>query len=306
MPVSSHRSLVLSLLTLLKTHTDEDHRLIQSDILEILRQEYGLSPTRKTLRNNLEELQQAGFPIIYSDGWYYEHEMTFAELDLLVDSIHNVDGLPTSQRAGLLEKLRKLSSKWYDNPIEYSQLRPWNAELMYTLDVLHRAITTDCQVTFNYCNYDVDKKLHPRPDDQGHPKEYLINPYRVASANGRYYLICNVQKYPGITHFRVDRITNIRLSAEKAKPITRVEGLVQGINLTEYVVQHPFMYAGEPVRYKLRLQREAINDVLDWFGMNTLLEEPSPNEIYATVLTDPKSMEVWLSRYHEIAEIIQN
>lgn len=302
MPVSPHKSLVLSLLKLLKTHTDEDHRLIQSDILELLQREYGLAPTRKTLRNNLEELQEAGFPIFYSDGWYYEHEMTFAELDLLVDSIHNVDGLPAVQRAGLLEKLRSLSSKWYDNPIEYAQLRPWNPELMYILDVLHRAVTSECQVTFNYCNYDVDKKLHPRLDEQGRVKEYVVNPYRVASANGRYYLICNVQKYPAITHFRVDRIVNIRLNHEKRKPITQVEGLVQGIDLTEYVVRHPYMYAGEPVRYKLKIQREGINDILDWFGMNTLLEEPSPDRIYATVITDPKSMEIWLARYHELAE----
>ena len=47
------------------------------------------------------------------------------------------------------------------------------------------------QVSFTYNSYGTDKKLHPRRDSAGNIREYIVNPYQIAAANGRYYLICN-------------------------------------------------------------------------------------------------------------------
>ena len=51
----------------------------------------------------------------------------------------------------------------------------------------------------------MDKKLHPRKSEP-----YIINPYQMVAVNDKYYLICNVDKYDNVAHFRVDRITDIK------------------------------------------------------------------------------------------------
>ena len=40
----------------------------------------------------------------------------------------------------------------------------------------------------------------------------------MVAVNDKYYLICNVDKYDNVAHFRVDRMTDIKMLQEKVKP----------------------------------------------------------------------------------------
>ena len=74
----------------------------------------------------------------------------------------------------------------------------------YTIDVLDEAISKGKKVSFIYNSYGTDKKLHPKRE-----REYVINPYQMVATNGRYYLICNYDKYDTLSNYRIDRITGI-------------------------------------------------------------------------------------------------
>ena len=297
------KMLILAILEILRQTTDEEHRLLQADIMERLTQDYGLTATRKSVRRNLADLQEAGYPVYYQGGWYYEHEFTNAELNLLLDGLECNGSVTAAQRDALAGKLCALGGKWYAPSIGGQQLKPANPQFLYVLDTLHEAIRMGCQVTFRYTDYDVDKQLHPRLDEQGLPKEYLVNPYRLASANGRYYLICNVDKYSSLAHFRVDRIVDIRLKKRAVKALQRVRGAEKGIDLPEYLAGHPYMYAGEVETIRIAADRCAINDILDWFGMDTILTPMGEERVLAEVRTDRSSMNYWLQRYGEHAEL---
>ena len=52
----SKKLLVLYILDILQKYTDEEHRLSQKEILEILRKEYEMIVDRKTVRRNLLNL----------------------------------------------------------------------------------------------------------------------------------------------------------------------------------------------------------------------------------------------------------
>ena len=84
------------------------------------------------------------------------------------------------------------------------EIRPENKELFYTIDVLDEAISKGKKVSFIYNSYGTDKKLHPKRE-----REYVINPYQMVATNGRYYLICNYDKYDTLSNYRIDRITGI-------------------------------------------------------------------------------------------------
>ena len=105
MPSQPKKMLIIAVLETLRKYTDTDHRLLQAPLLDLLKADYGLEVDRKTLRHNIEHLINAGYPLKYKRGWYYQHEFTRQELDLLIGSIAR-DPLLSSQTA--LELARKL------------------------------------------------------------------------------------------------------------------------------------------------------------------------------------------------------
>ena len=62
------KMLVMNILDILRKYTDEDHRLSQKDIIEILKTEYGMTADRKAVRRNLTNLMEAGYEIEYSES----------------------------------------------------------------------------------------------------------------------------------------------------------------------------------------------------------------------------------------------
>ena len=54
---------LLLILEILRKYTDENHRLSQKDIADILKNEYGLNVDRKTVRRNITTLLELGYPI---------------------------------------------------------------------------------------------------------------------------------------------------------------------------------------------------------------------------------------------------
>jgi len=113
--------LIMSILDILKRYSDENHRLSQKEIVEILKREYAMTADRKAIKRNLMNLIDFGYDIeftetkrvnkngeeesIYSD-WYLNREFTDAELRLLIDSLLFSKHMPYSQCKALIEKLK--------------------------------------------------------------------------------------------------------------------------------------------------------------------------------------------------------
>ena len=228
------KMLVMNILDILRKYTDEDHRLSQKDIIEILKTEYGMTADRKAVRRNLTNLMEAGYEIEYSESirmtpdrdtgklvenvvtsdYYLVREFTDAELRLLIDGLLFSKHVPYAQCKELVEKLEGLSNKYFQARVKHIRTLPdrsnENKQLFYTVEVLDEAISQGRQVSFRYMSYGLDKKLHPRKDNKGGAKEYVINPYQIAAANGRYYLICNTEPYDNVANYRLDRIADPR------------------------------------------------------------------------------------------------
>ncbi len=304
MPREKKKMLILAILAILRDGTDADHRIRQAEIITRLQRDHHLSATRKSVRKNLGDLQEAGYPVVFRKGWYYEHGYTPAEMDYLLDCVSG-SALPESQRTALLQKLTKLGGPFYEPGREIVSYKPANPQFLYTLDTLHRAVAEGRQVSFKYGNYDVDKQLHPRLNEEGKPKLYKVNPYRVSTANGRYYLICNVDKYDELCHFRVDRIMECKQLKSALKPISKLANADEAPLTEQYVDEHPYMYTGKPKKHRIEVRRDHINDVLDWFGMNVTFEKVTEESAVAVVVADPTSVELWLRRYREYAKPVE-
>ena len=131
MPVKQPKKLlIMNILDILRKYSDEEHRLSQKDIAEILKTEYDMTADRKAIRRNILNLMDCGYNIEYSESirmvpnpktgvpeesylwsdFYLERDFTDGELRLLIDSLLFSKHIPSSQCKELVGKLAGLTT----------------------------------------------------------------------------------------------------------------------------------------------------------------------------------------------------
>ena len=89
------------------------------------------------------------------------------------------------------------------------------------MDTLHNAIAQNKQVLFKYFEYTIEKKKQYRKNG----KDYIVSPYALSWVEDNYYLVSYYSKYNAeLTHFRVDRMSDINILEEKRTNIEEVNG----------------------------------------------------------------------------------
>ena len=181
-----------------------------------------------------------------------------------------------------------------------------NKQLFYNVELLDEAIDKRRKVRFHYLEYHTDKKLHKRRNKIGKVREYIINPYQLVAKEGKYYLICNYDKYDDISNYRVDRITALEILDENIKPFDRLKGSDgRKLDLEEYMDKHVYMFSGENVRAVFRADKSLISDIIDMFGKDVRFSEESDDEITVTVNVNELAMEQFAKAFSPWIEIIK-
>ena len=201
----------------------------------------------------------------------------------------------------MLGKLKDLSNKYFKfntaNIQSYESVdREINRELFYTIEVLDEAISKGLQVKFLYNEYGTDKKLHHRLNEDGEVREYIINPYTMVANGGKYYLICNYDKYDNLSHYRIDRISNIEILETPRKPKNQVEGLA-GLDIAQYMNEHIYMFGGKSIRAQFEMPKYLISDVLDHFKADVNFKQLDENTVLTSVKVNESDMRLWSKQY---------
>ena len=323
------KMIILDILDILRKHTDEDHRLSQQQIQNLMESEYGMKVDRKTVRRNLSKLMEYGFPIKYRGidnendaiirnsknreetiltDWYYEHEFMNGELRLLIDSVLLTDGLSKKDRLSLIHRLGGMSSKYFRSEISKIDMdiygKVLNREILMTLENIGSAIADGRQISFHYCDCGLDGKLKFRLDSSGKKRHYTVNPYQVISQNGHSYLICNLPPYDDLTHFRIDRIKDCQVFDTPSKSLRMLKGFETGIRLSEYIKSHPNLWSGEPVRITFQCKQYMMNDVADSFGTDLRIEALPDDMMKIHVYASEASMLHWAIQFADAVEVL--
>lgn len=310
------KMLIMNILDILKRYSDAEHRLSQKDIIDILSREYNMTVDRKSIKRNLMNLIDAGYDLSYSEivrtnkrgeeeiiytDWYIEREFTDSELRLLVDSLLFSKTIPYNQCKDMITKLEGLSNQYFKYKVRHisnlPENRPRNPELFLTIEILDEAIEKGCQVSFNYSDYGTDKKQHLRTREDSSVREYVVNPYQMVATNGRYYLICNMDKYDEIAHYRVDQIHNIKLLDTPVKPVRKVKGISNGLNLPKHMAEHVYMFSGPSERIDMRIPKFLVGAILDWFGNDVKFTDETEEYVIVHLSANIKAMRFWALQY---------
>ena len=119
----------------------------------------------------------------------------------------------------------------------------------------------------------------------------------MAAKEGRYYLICNYDKYDNVSNYRLDRITDIRLLDAPVKSPKKVKGLENGLNLPKHMAEHIYMFTGVSARVTFRAKRYLITEIIDWFGLDVQFSDASDEEVTVSVFVNLEAMRLWAMQY---------
>lgn len=316
------KTVIINILDILKKYTDMDHRLTQAEIVDLLKKEYLMDVDRKTVKRNLMNLCDMGLDIEYTEttkmvtnkktgkveetsictDWYITRDFSDSELRLLIDSLLFSKNIPYKQCKDLIEKLKGLSNVYFDKKVKHicnlPDNQPSNKEIFYTIEIIDEAISQNKKVSFIYNSYGTDKRLHPRREEP-----YIINPYQMVATNGKYYLICNYDKYDSIVNYRIDKITNIQILDEPRKPLKELAG--GEINLPKHMAEHIYMYAGDSIRAKFKAKNYIIDQLIDWFGKDIDIKPIDEKECLVTVNVNKNAFLCWALQYGQHINILE-
>lgn len=307
--------IIINILDILRKYTDENHRLSQREISDILENEYDMKIDRKSVKRNLMNLIEFGYDIEYSEqprtskdkngnsyennilsDFYLNREFTDSELRLLIDSVLFSNHIPYKQDKLLVEKLESLANTYFKSRVDHIARMPEdktdNKQLFYNIELLDEAISEGKKISFHYAEYRSDKKLHKRKRSDGTDRLYIISPYQLVAKEGKYYLVCNYNKSDTISNYRVDRIMDIKILDETVKSFDSLQGSnSRRLNTKEYMKQHIYMFASESIKAEFTIAKFLITDVIDLFGKDVKFSNETDTQINVTVTVDRMAME---------------
>ena len=201
---------------ILVEHTDEDHFMTVSDIINTLESDYGISTSRKTIYEDIDMLLEAGFDIECVKGpkninkyHFLNRAFDVVELRVLIDAIESLKFLPLAKSKALVKKITRLAgpSAEYLINTEDTSLHPRteNNQIYSIIEKLSKAITSNRQVVFKYSEHLTSSKKPLKRESL----EYQVSPYRLVCYHNYYYLIAYSEKDLQTLAFKTDCICDI-------------------------------------------------------------------------------------------------
>ncbi|MGM9550456.1 MAG: helix-turn-helix transcriptional regulator [Faecousia sp.] len=283
MPKSDNQKLkIFYILDYLQRNSHQDHPVRTSELLSMLETRHNIVCDRKTVFSDIAALQDYGVDIVSvhgKNGGYYIASRNFElpELKLLIDAVQSSRFLTEKKSRELIEKLCSQCSV-YDaklmrrDVLVSGRVKSMNESIYYNVDAIQEAIAQNKQIAFRYFDWDLGGKRKYR--DRG----YQASPYGLCQDNENCYLLAHSSRH-GITSYRVDRMSDIRLTEENRTPCPELTGKA----LVEHAGRLFQMFSGEETTVKLRFHRSLINVVVDRFGRDILLIPDDESHFVFTV-----------------------
>lgn len=301
MAKSEHQKLkLLYIKQLLEEQTDEQHPITVPQIIAYL-DSLGIPAERKSIYSDLASLQAFGLDVVRTGNRYFlgSREFELPELKLLVDAVQSSRFLSTKKSVQLIEKLSRMVSiheavALKRQVVVLGRVKNMNESIYYNVDRIHEAINANSQITFHYCEWGLDGQRYNRPG------LYRASPYALVWSDENYYLVAHSQRH-GITHYRVDKMTDITATG-KARLVSEEANALQAASYGKNVFG---MFGGKTEVVRMRFHRSLAGVVLDRFGPETILVPDGPRHFVFTmeIAVSPLFLG-WLAGFGDRAKIL--
>lgn len=209
------RTRILYVKDYLEKYTDENRSASMYEIIKYLNKN-GITAERKSIRDDIIALKEYGMDIELENGKQWKlmsRDFDFVEIKMIIDCVAASKFLSEKKSKQLIEKIESLASSshqalLYRQNNVTNQTKSSSDLTLYFLDTIIEALDTYCDLEFNYCYYNAEKKMENEPDGIIHH----VNPRKLIYENNTYYLLVHEGKKPRL--YRVDRMNNVRIAEQ--------------------------------------------------------------------------------------------
>ena len=266
----NQKAKILYIMDYLQRNSSEDHPVKAAELIQMLDKQHRIACDRKTVYSDIATLQDYGMDIVSlpgKNGGYFVASRNFdlPELKLLIDAVQSSRFLTEEKSKELIKKLcaqcNEHDARLLTRTVLVSgRVKSMNDSIYNNVDYIQEAISLNRQITFRYFDWDFGGKRRYRE------KEYLASPYGLCQDNENCYLLAFSQRH-GITPYRVDRMSDIRILDDSRIPCPELSGKA----LNDHANRLFQMFAGDFVTVKLRFHKELLNVAIDRFGKDIML-----------------------------------
>ncbi len=307
MPRSQGQKLkLLYLAKILQEKTDGHHALTVGELIEELGR-YDIAAERKSIYDDLESLRLFGLDIetvrSRTTGYYLAgRTFELPELKLLVDSVQSSRFITHKKSMTLIRKIESLCSAYEAQSLARQvfvagRIKTMNESIYYNVDKLHRGIGDNRKISFQYFEYSITKEKVLRRDGE----RYIVSPFALTWDNENYYLIAYDTDADLIKHFRVDKMTDIQVTAERRDGLAHLKNL----DVAAYSRKLFSMYSGEEETVRIEFKNRLIGVVIDRFGKDVAVTPSDDGHfvVLVNVAVSPQFLS-WVAGFGNEARIL--
>ena len=297
---------MLTLLDILYKLTDEEHILNSQSLLAELNKR-GYATDRRSVYRDVEALSEYGFDVVTTPKGFYlrNRRFTLAEIMLMISAVQAAPFVTESKTAALMEKLMGFLSVYQQEGIKnasnISGVKFGNEEVYRTIEMVNYGIASKKSISFLYYK----RSIMRRDVVQRRGKRCLVSPYAMVWVQDRYYLISNMSGKEGLTHFRLDRIRDVRIEDAPIRPVNEVSEYEGRFNAVDYASKCLNMFGGEIKKIRLRCHIDLLNELFDRFGDDIPVKKDGENHFIALVEAAASEGFInWVCQYGNMVEVI--
>lgn len=253
----------------LNEKSDENSPMSSTDILNYLKK-YGIDCDKKSIYSDIEALQEFGYDIVKTNspkrGFFIaQRDFELPEVRLLIDAVQSAKFISAKKTELLLNKLEKLISIGEIEEIKKqvyidTSMKCKNETIFYSIDALSKAIIKKKKVELTYTKKEITK------DGIVSSRDFIVSPYAMLWSNDHYYLVANKEKYNNTMNLRIDKISNVRITDDDARPFSEVSIYKEVFDTADYTSKSFNMFSGESQNITLACDVSLFDVISDKFG----------------------------------------
>ena len=224
MPVEKGQRLkLLKIWEILRQETDEAHPMSSVELLERL-EAIDIKCDRRTLYADIQALNESGYKINCNrrktNEYFVERrEFSMAEIQILMDAVQAASFITDDKTKVLVDKIAELAGSRKaeaikKNIVAFNTVKSHNEDIFGTVATITQALEQGKKIEFMYFDYDISKRRIYRKEN----KVYKVNPVATIFSDDKYYLLCYDDKHGNSSHYRIDRMAEVKVSAENITP----------------------------------------------------------------------------------------
>lgn len=298
---------ILYILNVLKKYSDEEHKLPISELKEKIKEEYGEDIDPRTIRRNINLLQQKfGYDIsTYNDnkiGYYItndpETDFEPGEIRAIIDTFSYSTFIEQRIAKTIIKKCKNLQNIYENEKIKNYRVyspkgRTTNVEVIKNIEDISNSIINKNKVKFEYWKYcivgdRIEKQIVSRP---------IVSPYAILYDKQQFYMLGIKEGNKEFFHYRLDRIKNLKELQEKIKIKKSEKDIEQYANTSVEV------FSGNEIEIEAECDEYLLGEVIEKFGKNVQIIPINKDTFNIKLKVNPLGFKLWAMRNLDLVTV---